>query len=279
MSTAMTEAGTTEIPVDVERIERAVVALLSSWDAPQGLTIGAVTSSIPDTTGASVAAIAIAAGVPDVHGAPRRVHLMLVAGPGLAAALVAGTRDAMTRIEPALKAAAQAMGAQAVQVNGTSVEHADSLPGPLASIELCLADVVPVGALIVAVEEADAAPTARNSPDAAPATAPGTPVTSRTVHAADSSTRPARPAGVGSGLEMLRGVEMEVTVEIGRTRMTVRELLELSPGQVIELDRAAGSPADLFVNGTLLARGEIVVVDEDFGLRITEIVTAADLEG
>lgn len=77
-----------------------------------------------------------------------------------------------------------------------------------------------------------------------------------------------------AGLEMLRDVEMEVTVEIGRTRMTVRELLELTPGQVVELDRAAGSPADLLVNGTLLARGEIVVVDEDFGIRITEIVSS-----
>jgi flagellar motor switch protein FliN/FliY len=70
------------------------------------------------------------------------------------------------------------------------------------------------------------------------------------------------------GIEMLRDVEMEVTCELGRTRMTVRQLLALAPG-----DRLAGSPADLLVNGTLLARGEVVVVDESFGLRITEIVT------
>ena len=66
---------------------------------------------------------------------------------------------------------------------------------------------------------------------------------------------------------MLHGVDMEVTVELGRTRMTVRDLLALSPGAVLELDRAAGSPADLLVNGRLIARGEVVVVDEDFGLR------------
>jgi flagellar motor switch protein FliN/FliY len=76
----------------------------------------------------------------------------------------------------------------------------------------------------------------------------------------------------GGGLDLLRDVAMEVTVELGRTRMTVRELLSLTPGAVVELDRAAGSPADLLVNGTLIARGEIVVVDEDFGIRITEIV-------
>jgi flagellar motor switch protein FliN len=75
------------------------------------------------------------------------------------------------------------------------------------------------------------------------------------------------------GIDMLRDVEMEVTCELGRTRMTVRRLLALAPGDVVELDRLAGSPADLLVNGTLLARGEVVVVDESFGLRITEIVT------
>ena len=65
---------------------------------------------------------------------------------------------------------------------------------------------------------------------------------------------------------------MEVTVELGRTRLSVRELLALAPGDVLELDRAAGNPADLLVNGRLIARGEVVVVDEDFALRVTEIV-------
>ena len=84
-----------------------------------------------------------------------------------------------------------------------------------------------------------------------------------------------RPRERRGSLDLLRNVAMEVTVEIGRTRMTVSELLSLYPGEVIELDRAAGAPADLLVNGTLIARGEIVVVDEDFGLRISEIVTDA----
>lgn len=77
------------------------------------------------------------------------------------------------------------------------------------------------------------------------------------------------------GLDLLGDVEMAVTVEIGRTRMTVKELLQLTPGAVVELDRAAGSPADLLVNGRLIARGEIVVVDEDYGIRVTEIVPGA----
>ncbi|MGY1708628.1 flagellar motor switch protein FliN [Geodermatophilus sp. SYSU D00758] len=87
-------------------------------------------------------------------------------------------------------------------------------------------------------------------------------------------TLPAPRTPRGS-LDLLRHVAMEVTVEIGRTRMTVGELLSLHPGEVVELDRAASAPADLLVNGTLIARGEVVVVDEDFGLRISEIVTDA----
>jgi flagellar motor switch protein FliN/FliY len=79
-------------------------------------------------------------------------------------------------------------------------------------------------------------------------------------------------APLRGGLDMLHDVEMEVSAELGRTRMSVRELLSLIPGAIVELDRAAGSPADLLVNGRLIARGEVVVIDENFGIRITEIV-------
>ena len=77
-------------------------------------------------------------------------------------------------------------------------------------------------------------------------------------------------------LALLHDVEMGVTAELGRRRMTVRDLLSLTPGAVIELDRAAGSPVDVLVNGTLIARGEVVVIDEEFGIRIAEIVVGAD---
>ncbi|GAA4593802.1 flagellar motor switch protein FliN/FliY [Actinoplanes octamycinicus] len=85
--------------------------------------------------------------------------------------------------------------------------------------------------------------------------------------------RTAPAVGRRGGLDMLHDVEMEVSAELGRTRMSVRELLSLTPGAIVELDRAAGSPADLLVNGRLIARGEVVVVDENFGIRITEIVS------
>jgi flagellar motor switch protein FliN len=86
-------------------------------------------------------------------------------------------------------------------------------------------------------------------------------------------------AGARGGLDLLHDVEMEVSAELGRTRLSVRELLALSPGAVVELDRAAGSASDLLVNGRLIARGEVVVVDENFGIRITEIVALADRPG
>ena len=73
-------------------------------------------------------------------------------------------------------------------------------------------------------------------------------------------------------LHVLYDVEMTLTVELGRARLPVRQVLELTPGAVLELDRAAGAPADVMVNGRLIARGEVVVVDEDYGIRITEIV-------
>ena len=80
-------------------------------------------------------------------------------------------------------------------------------------------------------------------------------------------------------LAILKDVEMGVTAELGRRRMTVRDLLALTPGSVIELDRAAGSPVDVLVNGTLIARGEVVVIDEEFGIRIAEIVAAEPMGG
>ncbi|WP_129339551.1 flagellar motor switch protein FliN [Cellulomonas endophytica] len=79
-----------------------------------------------------------------------------------------------------------------------------------------------------------------------------------------------------ASMRVLYDVEMTLTAEIGRTRMPMRQVLELAPGAVLELDRTAGSPADVMVNGRLIARGEVVVVDEDYGIRITEIVATPE---
>ena len=73
-------------------------------------------------------------------------------------------------------------------------------------------------------------------------------------------------------LQRLHDVPVELAVEIGRTRMTIGETLALGPGSIVSLNRLAGEPVDLLVNGRPIARGEVVVVDEEFGLRVTEIV-------
>src|SRR3954468_18290010 len=75
-------------------------------------------------------------------------------------------------------------------------------------------------------------------------------------------------------LERLRDVPVELAVEIGRTKMTIGETLGLGPGSIVTLNRLAGEPVDLLVNGTPIARGEVVVIDEEFGLRITEVVAS-----
>ncbi len=79
--------------------------------------------------------------------------------------------------------------------------------------------------------------------------------------------------GLTGDLERLHDVPVELAVEIGRTRMTIGETLALGPGSIITLNRLAGEPVDLLVNGKPIARGEVVVIDEEFGLRVTEVVT------
>lgn len=109
------------------------------------------------------------------------------------------------------------------------------------------------------------------------ATASGlAPARSAAAGPAPRAVTPSADSARVSSLQMLADVEMHVTAELGRTRMNVAELLALGAGSVIELDRAAGSPIDLLVNGTLIARGEVVVVDEEYGVRLTEIVGSAE---
>jgi flagellar motor switch protein FliN/FliY len=75
---------------------------------------------------------------------------------------------------------------------------------------------------------------------------------------------------------MISDIPLSVTVELGRTTMKVRDLLALHEGAVVELDRAPGATVDIVVNGKVVARGDVVVVDEDFGVRITEVVDEGD---
>ena len=113
--------------------------------------------------------------------------------------------------------------------------------------------------------------------------------------AAPSPAKPAKPEGPaqparaqfetlraegGGGndvnLDVILDVSVTLSMEVGRTRVPIRNLLQLNQGSVVELDRAAGEPFDVFVNGTLVAHGEVVVVNEKFGIRITDVVSPAE---
>ncbi len=76
-----------------------------------------------------------------------------------------------------------------------------------------------------------------------------------------------------ANIELIMDVPLQITVELGKSRRTIREILALGPGSVVELDKLAGEPVDLLVNGKLLAKGEVVVIDENFGIRITDIIS------
>lgn len=77
------------------------------------------------------------------------------------------------------------------------------------------------------------------------------------------------------GLELILDVPVTVSLELGRSRLAVRDLLQLTQGSVVEFDRRVGEPLNVLVNGTLLAKGELVVVDDRFGIRLTEVVSPA----
>ncbi len=84
-------------------------------------------------------------------------------------------------------------------------------------------------------------------------------------------------SGPAGNMDLLMDVALRVTAELGRTAMAIKDVLSLGNGSVIELDKLAGDPVDLLVNGTLMARGEVVVVDDNFGVRITEVLAPAKM--
>ncbi|HET9421698.1 MAG TPA: flagellar motor switch protein FliN [Nocardioides sp.] len=221
----------------------------------------------PQPATEAVTALFAGAAVTELVGGSGRIAILV--GQELVDALAGsplGGLDLDAAVQPALDAAAVALGASARAARTVPLELVlGDLGAPLTAVPLAGSTIV--GALLVPEQvltpaPEPTAPFAQELP-----TEPPAPIGTR-VTAAVSVPAPRD----GLGIEMLHGVEMEITVELGRTRMPVRELLALAPGTVLELDRAAGSAADLLVNGRLIARGEVVVVDEDFGLRVTEIL-------
>ena len=187
--------------------------------------------------------------------------LLLVSDPALARHLQVGpppADDLLEGSQPALEAAVLALAPVLETTSLGPVTEIDPAAGlPLGGRELVAATLVSDGAHRATLVVLLPARAADGAPEAV--------VEFEQVSAS-------RLTAVPTGLELLHDVEMGVTAELGRARMLVREVLELVPGSVIELDRAAGSPVDVLVNGTLIARGEVVVIDEEFGIRITEVL-------
>jgi flagellar motor switch protein FliN/FliY len=118
-----------------------------------------------------------------------------------------------------------------------------------------------------ALAEQAAAPVAEGQPVAAP----------RNAGADVFQPLSANAEGVNArDLEMIMDIPVKLSVELGRTRLTIKQLLELAQGSVVELDGLPGEPMDILINGYLIAQGEVVVVEDKFGIRITEIITPSE---
>ena len=108
------------------------------------------------------------------------------------------------------------------------------------------------------------------------------------AEAAPAAAAPAKPAagvfkplgsqgsGTGNDIDMIMDVPVRLTVELGRTQLTIKNLLQLGQGSVVELDGLAGEPMDIYVNGYLIAQGEVVVVEDKYGIRLTDIITPSE---
>ena len=87
---------------------------------------------------------------------------------------------------------------------------------------------------------------------------------------------PTTGSGTGNDINMILDIPVQLTVELGRTRIPIKNILQLAQGSVVELDALAGEPMDVLVNGYLIAQGEVVVVNDKFGIRLTDIVTPSE---
>ncbi len=232
-------------------------------------------------------------------------------GQGAAAQLAAAVAAATAEAEGIDPDAESAEGADAASTDAASTDAAptDAAPTDVVSTEAAepaggAAGGAAAGGAAGATEQAEAAAAAAMAAAAAAggAGSPGGPIglagTPDAVSAAQAAAAAAAAAAAPMvspvtlqplygdlaltvdprRIDLLRDVLMGVSVELGRTRMTVQEILGLTPGSIVELDRAAGAPVDVLVNGKLIAHGEVVVVDEEFAVRISEVV-GPDREG
>jgi flagellar motor switch protein FliN/FliY len=172
------------------------------------------------------------------------------------------------KLVSAINAAAKSLG---VELDAPQTGRGPDLPSPGAQDVTCVLKLHSAGEHVVTIILSRAGASDIDEPAAA-ASFPQL----EGANVGPAAARDTAMTADARALSVIRSVEMNVTAELGRSTMTVRELLELTPGSVIELDRAAGSPVDLLVNGTIIARGEVVVIDEEYGIRVSEIIGSPD---
>ena len=126
-----------------------------------------------------------------------------------------------------------------------------------------------------ALEESQTAPAAGATTGTAAAD-PTVKPASFTNFASASASPMATTPGAGNDLNMILDIPVQLTVELGRTRIPIKHILQLAQGSVVELEALAGEPMDVLVNGFLIAQGEVVVVNDKFGIRLTDIVTPSE---
>jgi len=160
-----------------------------------------------------------------------------------------------------------------------AISWLEVLPVSLAEALLATAGLSePEPETVSAAQTWSAAPQAKQAPASAAAPAATTP-RSQPITVAPAEFPPLAPGPSEpepANISLIMDVPLQVTVELGRRRMLVRDILELGKGSLIELDKLAGEPVDVYVNGKLIAKGEVVVIDENFGVKITSIVTPAE---
>jgi flagellar motor switch protein FliN len=252
---------------DLRARDDVVVAFAAALEHELGndalITIGVARASVSDViTDDQVRAVAMHFGAGDGG----EGTLGLVASAHFAETLASAASDELllTSVTPALDAAAQALAGFGIEVEpDTPAEATLAAMTHAFGNDDIVAYPLLVGTDVVACLVVGVGATESEGATASAATA-GTQAAIDAIN--EALPAPAAPSNV------LADVEMGVTAELGRCNMTVRELLSLTPGAVIDLDRAAGAPVDVLVNGTLIARGEVVVVDEEFGIRIAEIL-------
>ena len=153
--------------------------------------------------------------------------------------------------------------------NVSEDDWADAMSEPEETPSDAASEEDPWAAAMAEQEAAEQADTEDEPESEAPQAKPASDDVFRPLSAEKSAT-PSRD------LEMIMDIPVKLTVELGRTKLTIKQLLELAQGSVIELEGLAGEPMDILINGYLIAQGEVVVIEDKYGIRITEIITPSE---